>query len=96
MSDPRKDALKKAWREQENQKLLASIPMPKEALGELFDHLDCALAEGCDHSLRLTMAFLESKKLEVQRVVIWLRDHGGHCDCEVLANVEDEFGGLIR
>ena len=96
MSDPRKDALKKAWREQENQKLLASIPLPREVLGELFDHLDGALAEGCDHSLRLTTAFLESKKLGVQRVVPWLRDHGGHCDCEVLANVEDEFGDLIR
>lgn len=96
MSDPRKDALKKAWREQENQKLLASIPMPKEALRELFDHLDGALSEGCDHSLRLTTAFLESKKLEVQRVVPWLREHGGYCDCEVLANVEDEFGDLIR
>lgn len=96
MSDPRKDALKKAWREQENQKLLASIPMPKEGLRELFDHLDGALAEGCDHSLRLTTAFLESKKLEVQRVVPWLGEHGGHCDCEVLANVEDEFGDLVR
>jgi coproporphyrinogen III oxidase-like Fe-S oxidoreductase len=96
MSDPRKDALKKAWREQENQKLLASIPMPKEELKALFDHLDVSLAQSCDHTLRLTTAFLESKKLEVQRVVPWLREHCGYCDCEVLANVEDEFGDLIR
>ena len=96
MSDPRKEALKKAWREQENQKLLASIPMPRETLGELFDHLDGALSQGCDHSLRLTTAFLESKKLDVQRVVPWLREHGGYCDCEVLGNVEDEFRDLIR
>ncbi len=96
MGDPRKNALKKAWREQENQKLLASIPMPKEALRELFDHLDGALSEGCDHSLRLTTTYLESKKLEVQRIVPWLREHGGNCDCEVLANVEDEFDNLIR
>lgn len=47
-------------------------------------------------SLRLTTAFLESKKLDVQRVVPWLREHGGYCDCEVLANVEDGFGDLIR
>jgi hypothetical protein len=96
MRDPRNDALKKAWREQENQKLVASIPMPKEVLGELFDHLDEALCESCDHSLRFTIAYLQSKKLEVERVVPWLREHGGYCDCEVLANVEEKFGGLIR
>ncbi len=96
MSDPRKDALKKAWREQENQKLIASIPMSKEALRELFDQLDGGLSQGCDHSLRLTTTFLEHKNLDVQRVVPWLREHGGYCDCEVLANVEDKFGDLIR
>jgi len=96
MSDPRNDALKKAWREQENQKLLASIPMPKETLKELFDYLDGALSEGCDHSLRLTTAFLERKKLDADRVIPWLREHGGYCDCEALGNVEDKFRDLIR
>ena len=96
MIDLRKDALKKAWREQENQKLLASIPMPKETLKELFDHLDEMLSEGCEHSLRLTAAFLESKKLDPQRVIPWLHEHGGYCDCEVLANIEAKFGDLIR
>ena len=96
MSDSRKDALKKAWREQENQKLLTSIPVSKTDLQELFDHLDVSLAESCDHTFRFTTAFLERRKLDVQRVIPWLREHGGHCDCEVLANVEDEFGDLIR
>src|SRR6266542_411421 len=34
--DPRKDDLKKAWREQEQQKLVASIPIPHADLKELF------------------------------------------------------------
>jgi hypothetical protein len=93
--DPRKAAMKKAWREQENQKLLASIPMSHADLRELFDHLDRGDAPPCDHTLRDTVQFLERKKLDVQRVVTWLREHGGYCDCEVL-NVEDEFGHLIR
>jgi hypothetical protein len=96
MSDPRKDALKKAWREQENQKLLASIPMAKSELRELFDHLDVSLAVGCDHTLRYTTGFIERKRMDVLRVRQWLREHGGYCDCEVLANVEDEFRDLIR
>ena len=94
--DPRKDALKKAWREQKNQKLLASLPMTQVDLRELFDHLDRAGAPPCDHTLRDTVQFLERKKIDVQRVVPWLKEHGGHCDCEVLANVENEFGDLIR
>ncbi|MCW5549616.1 MAG: DUF2695 domain-containing protein [Opitutaceae bacterium] len=96
MTDLRKDALKKAWREQENQKLLASIPISKKALRELFDHLDGALSQGCDHGLRHTTAFLESQRLDVQRVIPWLREHGGYCDCEVLSNVENKFGDLVR
>ena len=94
--DPRKEAMKKAWREQENQKLLASIPMPKEDLKELFDYLDRSGAPACDHSHRDTIQFLEKKKLDVQCVIPWLRENGGYCDCEVLANLEDKFGPLIK
>jgi hypothetical protein len=53
--DPRKKELKKAWREQERQKLI-----------------------------------------DVTRIVPWLREHGGYCDCEVLANVEDEFSEILE
>jgi hypothetical protein len=33
--------------------------------------------------------------LAVEKTVPWLREQGGYCDCEVLANVEDRFGELI-
>jgi len=93
--DPRKEALKKAWREQENQKLLASLPMSQADLRELFDYLDRPEASPCDHTLKDTVQFLERKKIDVERAVSWLREHGGYCDCEVLGNVEDEFRDLI-
>jgi len=38
--DPRKEELKKSWKEQEHQKLTTSIPMPHQYLRDLFDHLD--------------------------------------------------------
>jgi len=38
--DPRKDALKRAWREQEEKKLVDSIPIPQADLKELFDYLE--------------------------------------------------------
>jgi hypothetical protein len=35
--DPRKEAMKKAWKQQEQQKLVASLPMPHQDLRDLFD-----------------------------------------------------------
>jgi Protein of unknown function (DUF2695) len=93
--DPRKNELKKAWREQERQKLLASIPMPHQDLRDLFDHLDRSGAGECDHTLRITTGFLQSRGLDAERIIPWLREHGGYCDCEVLANVEDKFSELL-
>lgn len=93
--DHNKRDLKNAWREQQRQKLLASIPMPHADLKELFDFLDRPDAPACDHSLRETLDFLARKNLSAERVVPWLREHGGYCDCEVIFNVENEFGDLI-
>jgi hypothetical protein len=94
--DSRKDDLKKAWREQEKQKLVASIPISHADLKELFDFLDRENPPPCDHTLRETMKFLEKKGLSVERVVSWLREHGGYCDCEVIFNVEDKFGEIVE
>ena len=62
-----------------------------ETLVALFDHLDATLVEGCDHTLRLTRAFLESRALPAEVVVRWLGEYGGFCDCEVLGNVEEAW-----
>ncbi|MGQ0637086.1 MAG: DUF2695 domain-containing protein [Planctomycetaceae bacterium] len=93
--DPRKEALKKAWKEQEHQKLVASIPLPHEDLRDLFDHLGREGAPECDHTLRETIEFLQNRGLDVERVVPWLHEHGGYCDCEVIYNVDDKFGEIV-
>jgi hypothetical protein len=31
----------------------------------------------------------------VELVVQWLREHGGHCDCAVIYDVEEKFGPLV-
>jgi hypothetical protein len=91
----RKEELKKSWKEQERQKLIASIPMPYQDLRGLFDHLDREGAPECDHTLRDTVEFLQKHGLDVERIVSWLREHGGHCDCEVINNVDDTFGEIV-
>lgn len=94
-TDPRKEDLKKVWREQEKQKLIASIPIPHVDLKELFDFLDRPNPPPCDHTLRETLQFLEKKKLSAERIVPWLQEYGGYCDCEVIFNVEEKFGPIV-
>ncbi|NML39378.1 DUF2695 domain-containing protein [Chitinophaga sp. G-6-1-13] len=69
------------------------LPMPRERFHQLFDYLDEVLGiHGCDHSPGLTLSYLHAAGVEYpDAILIWLQEHGGHCDCEILANVEDLF-----
>ena len=67
---------------------IASMPLSPEQLTELLDYLDASL-ESCDHTTKLTKAFLTDAGLDETRVLPWLAEHGGYCDCEVLGNLED-------
>src|SRR5438046_1738739 len=92
--DPRKEELKKAWKEHEREKLVDSIPIPHKDLRDLFDHLDRGGVD-CDHTLRETIEFLQKRGLDVEQVVAWLREYGGFCDCEVIHNVDEKFGEIV-
>ena len=93
MDKARKKELLKDYKAKEKQSFLESLPTDEEVFWELFDYLDEHLEEqdGCDHSLSLTRAFLETKGVEVERILEWIVDNGGGCDCEVLYNVEERF-----
>lgn len=66
--------------------------MPADLFRELFDCLDERLAEeGCHDGLRMTEAFLDSHDCDTEAVLEWLKENGGGCDCEVLANAEEKF-----
>ncbi|MXR68181.1 DUF2695 domain-containing protein [Shewanella sp. JBTF-M18] len=72
------------------------MPLSLAELGELFDHLDETLEqEGCDHSPRITQLFLSQKGLDPDQVLPWLKEQGGYCDCEILANVEEGWESEI-
>ncbi len=83
-------------RQKQQENKVAQMPLSKNDLANLFNYLDEKLGdESCDHSLRLTQAYIESKGLPFEKVKVWLAQYGGYCDCEVLANVEEEFKGII-
>jgi len=68
-----------------------ALPMSRESFQLLFDFLDSELSE-CDDTLKLTQKFFEKNKIaNVDLVIQWMEEHGGYCDCEVLANIEEEF-----
>ena len=91
----RKRQMKAAFKAQERAVLTASMPIGKEHVRALFAHLDRAGAPPCDHTLRDTTQFLESRGLDPKAVIPWLHHHGGYCDCEVIANVWDKYAELI-
>lgn len=87
----RRKAIVREASRQQRKAAIAAMPISQSNLAKLFDHLDAALANGCDHSLRFTRHFLQSKDLPEATVISWLGKYGGCCDCEVLANVEQEW-----
>jgi hypothetical protein len=67
--------------------------MGRESFHKLFDYLDTELTDkNCDDTNSLTKTFLLQSNIQnVDEVLEWLADHGGYCDCEILANVEEQF-----
>ena len=60
----------------------------------LFEYLDIRLQEdGCDHTHRFTLAWLEQHIPAAQRddVLAEIEDMGGYCDCEVLLNCYEDY-----
>ncbi|SDC86802.1 DUF2695 domain-containing protein [Pedobacter soli] len=71
----------------------ARLPMSQDQFKNLFDYLDLAFEhEKCNDDHALTIRFLNITGINnVEDVIKWLTDHNGFCDCEVLANVEEQF-----
>ncbi len=97
MDPAEKKRRKTEWRDQQRKAAFAALPLPVAELKALFDMLDVELPrKGCDHSRRLTQTWLINRGYDVERVFAWLDTHGGFCDCEVLANVEERVDDATK
>lgn len=94
-TDDRKRELKAQFKSIEQQKLLESLPLDIQSLKDLLSHLDKNSAQPCDHTLRETIEFLTEHNIDTGKVIPWLQEHGGYCDCEVIYNVYDAIGDLV-
>jgi hypothetical protein len=73
--------------------LESELPMTIAQVQELFAFLDTR--PSCDHTFADTIVFIHKHKLDEQAVLSWLKEHGGHCDCEVIYNVQDEYADRL-
>ena len=91
----RRKAIQNELRQKADAEKLVALPMPKEKLQAFFDYLNQQLTEhGCNDTLRFAQEFATTHNLAFEPVKQWLGDYGGYCDCEALANVEQEYEGL--
>ena len=91
----RRAALVQAMVAEDTKKAIEEMPISLAHLGQLFDYLDVELEEGCDHTPKITTAFLTSNNLNTESILPWLQEQGGFCDCEILANVEESWENEI-
>ena len=77
---------------EERTRFLESLPATKDEIEDLFDYIDRrSQNESCVHNLRFTMQFLMENRLNMPKVMSWLNENGGYCDCEVLQNIEKKW-----
>lgn len=67
--------------------------MSRDSFQNLFNYLDTELTDkNCDNTNSITRTFLLQSNIQnADEVLEWLAKHGGYCDCEILANVEEQF-----
>lgn len=93
----RRAALVETMVGEHTKKAIEDMPLPLKELGDLFDYLDEKLGvHDCDHTPKLTVRFLDNHQLNSAKVLPWLEEQGGYCDCEILANVEESWESEIR
>ncbi|KZN39327.1 hypothetical protein N480_00430 [Pseudoalteromonas luteoviolacea S2607] len=95
MDKEQKKKLKTQFKQNEHKKLIASLPLSIELLKELLSFLNRENDPNCDHTLRETTDFLISRNLNPDKIIPWLNEHGGFCDCEVIFNVYDDVGDIV-
>ena len=87
-----KKALKKAYKERELKAVKESLPMKAVDFFPLFDFLDNELSEkGCQHDFSLLESYCKQKGIDFSVLAEWFKEQGGFCDCEIIANAEEQF-----
>jgi hypothetical protein len=83
---------KRAWKAEQKAAARTAFPLPDAVLQEMFDFVEARIgSDGCDHTRRFTKAWLDERQVDRDKVLAWLDDTGGFCDCEVASNSRDHW-----
>jgi hypothetical protein len=97
MDRKRKKELKRQWQAQERSAAYAALPLWTDDMRAMFDWLNFAVPGfSCDHTRIMTIDWLKQNGHPVEKVLAWLDDNGGHCDCEILLNCEERFLDAVK
>ncbi len=89
--EDRRRELRAGYKRVEKAAWEAGLPLERDDLEALLDHLDTRLGERpCDHSFRETQAWVETRGIEWESVEAGLVENAAGCDCEVLANLDPD------
>lgn len=92
----RKEALDR-WKSEQRAAASKKLPLPNAELRSLFDYLDAELpVRGCDHSHRICLDWISQRSAPPEELLNWLRENGGYCDCEALANAEPNWKDAVH
>ena len=80
------------WTLQQRRLAQDAFPISDALLESLFEAVEAQVENsGCDHTLQFTRSWIVERKQPEAEILVWLREHGGCCDCEVLANSADHW-----
>ena len=91
----RRREIKRELKRKEQAEFEALLPASKDDLRALFEYVGNS-EEACDHTLKDSLTFIRDRGLPKTKVMAWLEKHGGHCDCEVISNVEDKWLQMVE
>ena len=73
---------------EELQTFIDTLPAGPETISELMNYLEDELYDKeCNHSLRLSMQYMMENRLSFPKIIGWLNDNGGYCDCKVMEQI---------
>jgi len=82
----------KNWKREQDDIFLKSLPFSKEIFQRLMDFLDIKLGQKmCQHNYKISSKFLAELDIKIDDHIDFFENHGGGCDCEILANMDELF-----
>lgn len=87
----RRRRLRDAYKAERRQEAWDTLGIDREQLDDLLAGVGESLADtGCDHTLRHSRAWADSRSIPWPALEAGLLAGGAGCDCEVLANVDPD------